>query len=66
MTAVTVPVTGPATGPDVAEVYALGSNPDESARLRRQSEELKPESVSGVLHAFHLAWRPAKEVARID
>ena len=26
--------------PDAAEAYALGSNPAESARLRRQSDEL--------------------------
>jgi SAM-dependent methyltransferase len=30
--------------PDAARVYALASNPDESARLQRQSEELLPES----------------------
>jgi len=29
-----------ATGPDTARLYALGRNPDESARLRRQSDEL--------------------------
>jgi len=34
-----------ATGPEAAEVYALGSNPDESARLRRQSDELRPQSA---------------------
>jgi SAM-dependent methyltransferase len=32
--------------PDAAAVYALGSNPGESARLQRQSEELRPESVA--------------------
>jgi SAM-dependent methyltransferase len=31
---------------DAAAAYALGSNPGESARLRRQSEELRPESVA--------------------
>jgi len=31
--------------PDAAEVYALGSNPGESARLRRQSDELRPQSA---------------------
>jgi SAM-dependent methyltransferase len=39
------PVTAPAaTGaaPDPAAVYALGSNAAETARLRRQSEELRP------------------------
>jgi trans-aconitate methyltransferase len=34
-----------ATAPDAAEVYALGSNPAESARLRRQSEELRPQTT---------------------
>jgi ubiquinone/menaquinone biosynthesis C-methylase UbiE len=33
------------TAPDAAEVYALGSNPAESARLRRQSDELRPQSA---------------------
>jgi ubiquinone/menaquinone biosynthesis C-methylase UbiE len=46
MTAAAGPAAGPATGPAAADVYALGRNPDESARLRRQSEELKPESVA--------------------
>lgn len=31
-------------GPDPAQEYALGAGPDESARLRRQSEELRPET----------------------
>jgi hypothetical protein len=31
-------------GTGAAAVHALGSDPDESARLRRQSEELGPES----------------------
>jgi trans-aconitate methyltransferase len=34
-----------AAAPDAAEVYALGSNPAESARLRRQSDELRPQSA---------------------
>jgi SAM-dependent methyltransferase len=34
-----------AAAPDAAEVYALGSNPAESARLRRQSEELRPQTA---------------------
>ena len=34
-----------ATAPDAAEVYALGSNPDETARLRRQSDELRAQSA---------------------
>jgi ubiquinone/menaquinone biosynthesis C-methylase UbiE len=33
------------TAPDAAEVYALGTNPAESARLRRQSDELRPQSA---------------------
>jgi ubiquinone/menaquinone biosynthesis C-methylase UbiE len=33
------------TAPDAAEVYALGSNPAESARLRRQSQELRPQTA---------------------
>jgi trans-aconitate methyltransferase len=36
---------GPATLPVAADVYALGSNPAESARLRRQSEELRPQTA---------------------
>jgi SAM-dependent methyltransferase len=36
----------PATVPDAADVYALGRNPEESARLQRQSDELRPESVA--------------------
>ena len=38
------PESAPVSAP--AEVYALGSNPAESARLQRQSEELRPESVA--------------------
>lgn len=34
-----------ATESQSGEVYALGSNPDESARLRRQSDELRPQSA---------------------
>ena len=34
-----------ATAPDATEVYALGSNPAESARLQRQSDELRPQSA---------------------
>jgi ubiquinone/menaquinone biosynthesis C-methylase UbiE len=37
--------TGPATMPEAADVYALGSNPAESARLQRQSDELRPQSA---------------------
>jgi ubiquinone/menaquinone biosynthesis C-methylase UbiE len=32
--------------PDATAVYALGRNADESARLQRQSEELRPESIA--------------------
>lgn len=35
----------PAAGLSAADVYALGSNPAESARLRRQSDELRPQSA---------------------
>ena len=35
-----------ATVPDAADVYALGSNSAESARLQRQSQELRPESMA--------------------
>src|SRR5260370_27544311 len=31
-------------GRDAAQAYALGADPDESTRLRRQSEELRPEA----------------------
>ena len=31
--------------PHATDVYALGSNPDESARLRRQSDELRPQTA---------------------
>ena len=34
-----------ATTSDATEVYALGSNPAESARLQRQSDELRPQSA---------------------
>lgn len=33
------------TAPHATDVYALGSNPDESARLRRQSDELRPQTA---------------------
>jgi SAM-dependent methyltransferase len=41
----TGPVPERATGPDATDVYALGSNPAESARLQRQSDELRPQSI---------------------
>ena len=34
-----------ATGPGAGDVYALGSNPEETARLRRQSYELRLQSA---------------------
>jgi SAM-dependent methyltransferase len=37
--------TATATAPDATEVYALGSNPAESARLQRQSDELRPQTA---------------------
>ncbi len=40
----TVPATGPAE-PAAADMYALGSNPTESARLQRQSDELRPQTA---------------------
>lgn len=45
MTAAIVPADTPAAGPDAASVYALGSNPAETARLRRQSDELRPQTA---------------------
>jgi ubiquinone/menaquinone biosynthesis C-methylase UbiE len=49
MTAATVPAgtpaTAPAAGPDAASVYALGSNPAETARLRRQTDELRSQTA---------------------
>ena len=41
----TAPSTAPVTGPGAADIYALGSSPAESARLQRQSEELRPQSA---------------------
>jgi SAM-dependent methyltransferase len=45
MTATTARATATDAGPDAADVYALGSNPAESARLRRQSDELRPQTA---------------------
>ena len=36
----------PATGSEATDLYALGSNPAESARLQRQSDELRPQSIA--------------------
>jgi predicted methyltransferase len=38
------PAVSAAPGLDPAHVYALGADPDESARLTRQSDELRPEA----------------------
>jgi SAM-dependent methyltransferase len=35
----------PVREPDAADVYALGSDPEETVRLRRQSDELRPQSA---------------------
>jgi SAM-dependent methyltransferase len=40
------PAVAASAGPDAASVYALGSNPGESARLQRQAEELRPEGAA--------------------
>jgi ubiquinone/menaquinone biosynthesis C-methylase UbiE len=45
------------TASDAAEVYALGSNPDESARLRRQSDELHPQAAELL---GHISLRPGQ------
>jgi ubiquinone/menaquinone biosynthesis C-methylase UbiE len=49
MATATVPGTGPvgpaAAEPAAGDVYALGSNPAESARLQRQSDELRPQTA---------------------
>jgi SAM-dependent methyltransferase len=46
MTGAEGPAVAASTGPAAAEVYALGSNPGESARLQRQSDELRPEGAA--------------------
>ncbi|MGO8961143.1 MAG: methyltransferase domain-containing protein [Streptosporangiaceae bacterium] len=46
MTGTEGPDAAASTGPAAAEVYALGSNPDETARLQRQSDELRPEGAA--------------------
>jgi SAM-dependent methyltransferase len=45
MTTATTPATMPPVGTDAADVYALGSNSAESARLQRQSDELRPQGA---------------------
>ena len=41
----TTTTTGTTTGSKATDVYALGRNPDESTRLRRQSDELRPQTA---------------------
>jgi ubiquinone/menaquinone biosynthesis C-methylase UbiE len=41
----TTTTTGTTTGSNATDVYALGRNPDESTRLRRQSDELRPQTA---------------------
>jgi SAM-dependent methyltransferase len=45
MTAATMPAAGAAAGSGAADLYALGSSSEETARLRRQSDELRPQSA---------------------
>jgi ubiquinone/menaquinone biosynthesis C-methylase UbiE len=49
---------------DAAEVYALGADTDETARLRRQSEELQPEARALLGRLRELGLRPGQ--AAID
>jgi ubiquinone/menaquinone biosynthesis C-methylase UbiE len=42
--------TVPGAEPAAADVYALGSNPAESARLQRQSDELRPQTAELLAH----------------
>jgi ubiquinone/menaquinone biosynthesis C-methylase UbiE len=49
---------------DAAEVYALGTDTDETARLRRQSEELQPEARALLGRLRELGLRPGQ--AAID
>src|ERR1700744_1976047 len=43
---VTTPRAGGRGPPKATSVYALGSNEDESTRLQRQAEELRPEAAA--------------------
>lgn len=43
---VATPRAGESGPPEAAAVYALGSNEDESTRLQRQAEELRPEAAA--------------------
>src|SRR5580658_1810007 len=42
----TTPQVGQSAPPDATAVYALGSDHDESTRLQRQAEELRPEAAA--------------------
>jgi len=50
MTATSGPSGVLAGGSDAVAVYALGRDPEESARLRRQSDELRPQSAELLSH----------------
>ena len=45
---------------DAADVYALGADTDETARLRRQSEELQPEARALLARLGELGLRPGQ------
>jgi SAM-dependent methyltransferase len=45
---------------DAADVYALGADTDETARLRRQSEELQPEARTLLARLAELGLRPGQ------
>ena len=45
---------------DAADVYALGADTDETARLRRQSEELRPEARALLARLGGLGLRPGQ------
>jgi ubiquinone/menaquinone biosynthesis C-methylase UbiE len=45
---------------DATEVYALGADTDETARLRRQSEELQPEARTLLARLRELGLRPGQ------
>jgi SAM-dependent methyltransferase len=47
-------------GRDAADVYALGADTDEAARLRRQSEELEPEARALLARLGELGLRPGQ------
>lgn len=47
---------------DAAEVYALGADTDETARLQRQSDELQPEARALLARLGELGLRPGQTV----